>query len=218
MTLQENHNQRIREVTEYWEEKGISVDDVLPFSGNDAKELNKYYNFILIPESRRLVLELKNEYPDEWKKERRIEYVKENITALQEEIKGIERDYQAAINNDTPYLDRGIVYDNFKSIKNKLQGLRSHLKSLEGNYQNKITDDMIERARQYPISNMVQVKRGIAICPFHNDKQPSMSVSDKKNLYYCHACKAGGDSITFVMSKENMTFSDAVLYLCQKQG
>ena len=36
------------------------------------------------------------------------------------------------------------------------------------------------------------------LCPFHDDKNPSLSVNDEKGLYYCYSCKAGGNLITFI--------------------
>lgn len=74
-----------------------------------------------------------------------------------------------------------------------------------------ITDLMIEQAREYPIENLLEVKRKKALCPFHDDHNPSMSV--KGNLYHCFSCGASGDVIRFVMELENLNFKDAVRYL-----
>lgn len=48
-----------------------------------------------------------------------------------------------------------------------------------------------------------------ALCPFHDDRNPSMSVSLDKGLWYCHACDLGGDVITFVQEIENVDFREA---------
>ena len=45
------------------------------------------------------------------------------------------------------------------------------------------------------------------LCPFHNEKSPSFSVSPSKQMYYCFGCGAGGNAITFVMEYENYSFS-----------
>ena len=55
------------------------------------------------------------------------------------------------------------------------------------------------------------------LCPFHNEKTPSFSVSEDKQLYYCFGCGAGGNVITFVMQKENMTFVEALKYLAERE-
>lgn len=56
----------------------------------------------------------------------------------------------------------------------------------------------------------------VGLCPFHNEKTPSFSVSPEKNLYYCFGCQRGGDIFSFVMEKEKLTFSEAVAYLAKK--
>ena len=56
------------------------------------------------------------------------------------------------------------------------------------------------------------------LCPFHNEKSPSFSVSPGKQMYYCFGCGAGGNVITFLMEYENQTFSEAVRTLAQRAG
>ena len=56
------------------------------------------------------------------------------------------------------------------------------------------------------------------LCPFHNEKSPSFSVSPGKQLYHCFGCGVGGNVITFVMEYENYTFLEAVKYLADKAG
>ena len=61
-------------------------------------------------------------------------------------------------------------------------------------------------------------KNYLGLCPFHQEKTPSFSVSPEKNFFHCFGCGEGGDGITFVMKKENMDFLEAVTYLCDKYG
>lgn len=56
------------------------------------------------------------------------------------------------------------------------------------------------------------------LCPFHNEKSPSFSVSPGKQMYYCFGCGAGGNVITFLMEYENQTFPEAVRTLAQRAG
>ena len=56
------------------------------------------------------------------------------------------------------------------------------------------------------------------LCPFHNEKSPSFSVSPVKQMYYCFGCGAGGNVITFLMEYENQTFPEAVRTLAQRAG
>ena len=55
-------------------------------------------------------------------------------------------------------------------------------------------------------------------CPFHNDKSPSMNVSQEKGIFKCFACGVGGDALTFLMKLENRTFGDVIRDLAQEQG
>lgn len=64
-------------------------------------------------------------------------------------------------------------------------------------------------------------KRGsnsIGLCPFHNEKTPSFSVSEDKQFFHCFGCGAGGDVISFVMKIENIDFPDAVAKLAEWAG
>ena len=56
------------------------------------------------------------------------------------------------------------------------------------------------------------------LCPFHNEKSPSFSVSGAKQMYYCFGCGAGGNVITFLMEYENCSFQEAVKTLAGRAG
>ena len=56
------------------------------------------------------------------------------------------------------------------------------------------------------------------LCPFHNEKTPSFSVSPDKQIFHCFGCGKGGGVITFVMEMENLPFPDAVRLLAQRAG
>ena len=56
------------------------------------------------------------------------------------------------------------------------------------------------------------------LCPFHNEKSPSFSVSPSKQMYYCFGCGAGGNVITFVMEYENYSFKEALQMLADRAG
>ena len=88
-------------------------------------------------------------------------------------------------------------------------------------------DDVIEEVRTRNdivdvISQYVNLKKKGAnyfgLCPFHNEKSPSFSVSPGKQMYYCFGCGAGGNVITFVMEYENYSFVEAVKMLADRVG
>jgi len=89
------------------------------------------------------------------------------------------------------------------------------------------SEDLIEEIRQRNdivdvISGYVKLqKKGssyFGLCPFHNEKSPSFSVSRQKQMYYCFGCGAGGNVITFIMEYENYTFAEAVRLLAERAG
>ncbi|WP_010168963.1 DNA primase [Candidatus Epulonipiscium viviparus] len=81
-------------------------------------------------------------------------------------------------------------------------------------------EDFIEKIRTYiDIVSLISeytnlVKKGassyIGKCPFHNEKTPSFVVSEDKQMYYCFGCGVGGNVITFMMEKENLSFGEAI--------
>lgn len=72
------------------------------------------------------------------------------------------------------------------------------------------------------VSDFVSLKRRganyIGLCPFHNERTPSFSVSPAKNICKCFSCGKGGNPIHFIMELEQISFIDAVKYLAKKYG
>lgn len=61
-------------------------------------------------------------------------------------------------------------------------------------------------------------KQRMALCPFHQEKTPSFSVSDEKGLYHCFGCGASGNAITFLMEYRKMSFPEAIGELAEQVG
>ena len=89
------------------------------------------------------------------------------------------------------------------------------------------SDELIEEVRSR--NDIVDVvggyvklqKRGstyFGLCPFHNEKTGSFSVTPSKQMYYCFGCGAGGNVFTFLMQYENFTFSEALQSLAERVG
>lgn len=65
------------------------------------------------------------------------------------------------------------------------------------------------------------IRRGqnyMGLCPFHNERTPSFSVSRKRNFCYCFSCKKGGSPVNFIMNKEGLSYHEALLHLAKKYG
>lgn len=89
------------------------------------------------------------------------------------------------------------------------------------------SEDLIEEIRARNdivdvVSGYVKLqKKGayhFGLCPFHNEKTPSFSVSGQKQMYHCFGCGEGGDVFSFVMKYENFTFTEAVKMLAARAG
>ena len=89
------------------------------------------------------------------------------------------------------------------------------------------SEDIIEQVRTE--NDIVEVigdyvklqKKGssyFGLCPFHNEKSPSFSVSPNKQMYYCFGCGEGGNVISFLMKYENYTFIEAMEVLANRAG
>ena len=66
------------------------------------------------------------------------------------------------------------------------------------------------------VGDFVQLKkRGanmLGLCPFHNEKTPSFTVSPSKGIYKCFGCGEGGNSVSFLMDKEHYSYPEALKY------
>lgn len=89
------------------------------------------------------------------------------------------------------------------------------------------SDELIEEVRSRNdivdvISGYVNLKKKgstyFGLCPFHNEKTGSFSVSPAKQMYYCFGCGAGGNVFTFLMEYENFTFPEAMEALAERAG
>ncbi len=89
------------------------------------------------------------------------------------------------------------------------------------------SDELIEEVRAKNdivdiIGGYVQLTRKgstyFGLCPFHNEKTGSFSVSGSKQMYYCFGCGAGGNVFTFLMQYENFTFGEAMQSLAERVG
>jgi len=79
---------------------------------------------------------------------------------------------------------------------------------------NKITDYMIQRAKNYPFEHLIKFNQAKkALCIFHSEKRPSMSLNLKTNRIKCFACGINFDPIGYVMEMQNISFISAVKYL-----
>ncbi len=88
-------------------------------------------------------------------------------------------------------------------------------------FDQRFLDELIARSDIVDVvSGYVALQRKggnlFGLCPFHNEKTPSFSVSPDKQIYHCFGCKKGGGVINFIMEIENLTFPEAVRFLAKR--
>ena len=84
-------------------------------------------------------------------------------------------------------------------------------------------DRIVEAARiEDVVGDFVTLKRRganlLGLCPFHNEKTPSFTVSPAKGIYKCFGCSAAGNSVNFIMQLESLSYPEALRYLAKKYG
>ena len=90
-------------------------------------------------------------------------------------------------------------------------------------YSSEVIEEVVSRNDIVDvISGYIKLKKSgssyVGLCPFHNEKSPSFSVSGTKQMYHCFGCGVGGNVISFVMEYENYTFPEAVKMLADRAG
>jgi len=174
-------------------------------------ELNKKY--------REGLKELKEEIQEEspcWIKDRRRIYLVNEIIKCLVFLIPFSEWYRDATDRNVDYLTKRIIqiflkYEYWKKRLHKfsMEYKFTILRKVNGN---KITPDMIERAREYPIKDIIEVKKnGFSLCPGHDDHHPSMDC--RNNFCFCYVCGWSGDSISLYMKKHNTDFTTAVEFL-----
>ena len=114
-----------------------------------------------------------------------------------------------------------------KVLQNNSIGSISSSKT-NGNKKNesKTHNDLVDQIKNIPINQIIgeevslkkQGSSYVGLCPFHDDKKPSLSVSNVKGIYKCFSCDTGGDAIDFTMRFKNMDFKDTIEHIANKNS
>ena len=146
----------------------------------------------------------------------RMEYLIDELDDLKFEIFMRERRYER-IQDNSHYINRAFLAKCIKDREIKANKIRSEISRLSEQglemcgmkpRTSRITDDMIERARAYPIENLIDARCGMALCIFHEDRRPSMYV--KNNFVHCFSCGKTADTIDVYRKLHGTTFPEAV--------
>lgn len=90
-------------------------------------------------------------------------------------------------------------------------------------YSRELIDDLLKASDIVSVisSYIPVIQKGrsyLAVCPFHDDKNPSLNISKEKQIYKCFSCGAGGNALTFVQKYEKISFDEAVRKLASLVG
>lgn len=136
----------------------------------------------------------------EWAKERRIEYLKNKKRRI---IWIASTFYLKCLEfNLHKYTDFSKEFDEVARINKEIEHY-TNPKFEEG-----ITEAMIDNARNFPINQLIEIKNNWALCPFHNDKNPSAYC--KNNYLHCFSCGETADTIKLYQHLFNCKFPEAI--------
>lgn len=150
----------------------------------------------------------------EFVRKARLRFLREEIRARTEKLNELKKEIDRIYRVDDP--DEGVillpaVQKNAAETGKKLRMLIFEKKILLGKSTSTITPELIARAREYPIRDLVETNsRCYALCvnPEHDDHSPSMWT--KNNFAHCFSCNWSGDSIDVAMKAYNIKFQEAV--------
>ncbi len=112
-----------------------------------------------------------------------------------------------------PYEVRAIMVENIARMEKEVRKIKNEIKGIlyvtrQGEDENKITPYMIEKAKNYPIGNLLGTDKNIINCPFHEDKHPSAGI--KNNKLHCFTCGETWSGLDIIMKQQGLNFPDAV--------
>src|SRR3990167_3710436 len=162
------------------------------------EEILKYRREVDWPQVLESVKGLIQEIPEAYRNARRKEYLRIQIGVTKIRFFKACREF-ATRKDDFTYWS----VKHAERLERKLGKLSMDVKILLGK-EGGISPELIVRARSYPIESLLPSRNGMASCPFHRDRHPSMDI--RKNFYYCYSCGANGDVIDLVMRLNNISF------------
>ncbi len=147
---------------------------------------------------------------------RRLAFLQPQIKHLEREIWGARRRIERSRDPLVKALTESFIRDQEKELrplKREATALLNHVNGKETvQTPGGITPEMIDQARQYPITSIIDFPKGRhRCCPFHEDINPSMALYD--NHVHCFVCNRSWDSISAVMELDVVSFREAVLAL-----
>jgi hypothetical protein len=133
-------------------------------------------------------------------------WLNDSIEAISQELSEAKAEYFAKKNE--PYLKRFLIGDRIIRLDKLLTKREGQFKAMQTADDKAITKEMIDNAKAFPMENLIELKKGKAKCPFHDEKTASFSIKDNK--YHCFGCGVSGDTISLLMERDGLNFIEAV--------
>lgn len=164
----------------------------------EAEEERKKY----LPTLQKQVQEFRDEFPPEFRKEIRKNYLENQLDTYRKEFDDGCIEYSKEKKKGLPVNSKQL-----EELEKKIARIMFETKIIKG-FESGLSQLDVQRAKVYPIENMIEVKRNYALCPFHMENTPSMYI--KNNVYHCFGCSEHGDVLDLFMKINNVGFIEAV--------
>ncbi len=175
----------------------------------DIAEVLDEFKREVMPLTRDIIKEHVASYADDFKRQARTEYLKGEMEQTIFETFYLMKDYDRLKAIDD-VDNRLYVGSRIAENVEKILKLQSEIISLRRPEKpGEITEDMILQAKARPFTELHEFKRNQAVCPFHDDKGPSMRLYPDNHVY-CFSCAKGWDTIGFVIERDGLGFPEAV--------
>lgn len=162
--------------------------------------------------------EFRKELPADELKEARLSFLNSEIERYNKRLDQIWEHFQELTEQDFPFWLRKTILElnNPKVIESKIRRLSVEKLLLEHPEDvkklDRVSPEEIARALEFPFKDLIKLNRiGFALCPFHKEKRPSFYV--KNNWGYCFGCQWNGNTIKFLMERDNRPFKEVVRFL-----
>ena len=146
----------------------------------------------------------------EWAKSRRLEYLRTGRSVLLGRLRENRDVYVSMVGRDECL--RPLVDEAAGKMLRQLRNVDAMIRAIVSPMKGDVTPDMIARAREYPIGELVDARNGRAVCVFHEGAE-NRNMDVRNGFAYCHKCGASGDAIAVYRKMTGASFPHAVKML-----
>jgi hypothetical protein len=167
----------------------------------------------IMPATRKALKALIVEADPEYVRECRTEYLKEKMSEAIINAWHWMAMHEEDVRKDLPSINRLFWANKIRKYVKEISGLQGAIIAMrKPERKGQITDEMIQKAREYPFEDLLEFRKNKTNCPFHEDRTPSAHLYGDNHIY-CFSCHKNIDTIDFIMERDGKTFADAVKYL-----